>query len=85
MQRPEEAFLSYNQTGKDPYFIGELSNALKSYCLDYSQFETTLSQQSFSASPGKGTSMANSIATSGTKKYLEDYNQIDSESNSAQA
>ena len=28
--------------------------------------------------------MANSIATSGKKKYLEDYNQIDPESNSAQ-
>lgn len=60
MQRPEKAFLSYNQTGKDPYFTGELGNALKSYCLDYSQFEATSSQQSFSASPGKGTSMANS-------------------------
>lgn len=84
MQRPEKAFLSYNQTGKDPYFTGELGNALKSYCLDYSQFEATSSQQSFSASPGKGTSMANSTATSGTKKYLDDYNQIDPESNSAQ-
>lgn len=77
MQRPEEAFFSYKQTRKDPYFIGALGKALKRYCLDYSQSEATLSkcQQSFNASPGKGTFMANSTATSGAKIFRRQPNR----------